>query len=87
MRVVDDGDSSGNFRVYSRPSPDSPEQVTEYDRQANITRRLLGEGREVVPITREELAKVWKIDLPDETAAPKSPEQEQPLPPTGRIPR
>jgi len=87
MRVVDDGDSSGNFRVYSRPSPDSPEQVTEYDRQANIARRLLGEGREVVPITREELAKVWKIDLPDETAAPKSPEQEQPLPPTGRIPR
>lgn len=87
LRVVADGDKAGNFRVYSRPSPDSPEQVTEYDREGNLTRRYLGEGREVVPATREELAKVWKVDLPDETATPKRPEDDQPLPPTGGIRR
>lgn len=87
MRVVSDGTTGGNFRIYSRPSPDSPEQMSEYDGKANLVRRTMGEGRDVVPTTREALAKIWHVDLPDETAAPLRPEDDKPLPPTGRIPR
>lgn len=87
MRVVADGTTGGNFRIYSRPSPDSPEQMSEYDGKANLVRRTMGEGRDVVPTTREALAKIWNVDLPDETAAPLRPEDDKPLPPTGRIPR
>ena len=87
MRVVSDGTTGGNFRIYSRPSPDSAEQMSEYDGKANILRRTMGEGRDLVPTTREALAKIWHVDLPDETATPSRPEDDKPLPPTGRIPR
>jgi len=87
MRVVPDGSAGGGFRIYSRQTPDSPDQVSVYDGKGNLVQRSLGEGRDIVPTTREQLASIWKVDLPDETAVPAKPEDDKPLPPTGRIPR
>ena len=88
LKVVPDGAVNAGFRVYSRPAPDAPEQMYEYDSKGVFQRLELGEGRELIPTTREELAKIWHVDLPDETAVPTKPEDDKPLPPTpGRIPR
>ena len=85
VRIVSEGDNG--FRLYSRPTPDSPEQMSDYDKAGALTRRALSENRDVIPTTREELAKLYKIDLPDDTvAAPPLPTETKPLPPN-RVPR
>jgi hypothetical protein len=88
LKVVPNGGEDGGFRTYSRPALDAAEQVTKYDSRGSILHRTLGEGRDVIPTTREELARIWNVELPDDTAAPATPEEDKPLPPTkGRIPR
>ncbi len=85
VRVLSEGENG--FRIYSRPTPDAPEQMSDYDKVGALTRRNLAEGRDVIPTTREELAKLYKVDLPDDTvAAPPLPTETKPLPPN-RIPR
>lgn len=84
VRVVPDGDSGG-FHVYSRPSPEEPEQVTHYTSDGMMTKRELAEDRQIVPTTRQELANIWNIDLQDQI--PDKIDR-QPLPPsTDRVPR
>ena len=86
VRVVPSGD--GGIRVLSQATPDSPEQRSDYDRDGNLIGRELGEGMELVPTTRDELAKLYRIDLPDEKVEqPKPKDSENPLPPSNRLPR
>jgi hypothetical protein len=87
IRAVASGEEGAGFRIYSRPAPDSPEQVSEYNAAGQLLRRALAEGRDVVPTTREELAKLWNVKLPDESAAPADPAADKPLPPSQRTPR
>ncbi|MEX2212981.1 MAG: hypothetical protein WD768_02565 [Phycisphaeraceae bacterium] len=85
IRVVPSGD--GGFRVFSQPTPDSPEQRSDYDREGQLTGRELGEGMELTPTTRDELAKLYQIKLPDETVNQPKPKDFKPLPPSNRLPR
>jgi hypothetical protein len=87
---IEPNPTTGQFNVYSRPSPDSPEQVSQYNAEGLLVKRTLGEGRLVVPTTRQELANIWKIELKDEIpgSIDLTKPQKGPLPPTqDRAPR
>lgn len=83
VRCVGKGDNS--FTIYSRPAPDQAEQISEYNQAGLLTNRSLSEGRDVVPTTRQELARIWKVDLPKEAPTVK-PVQPGELP-SNRVPR
>lgn len=54
-------ESNGGFRIFSRPSPENPEQVTIFDAQGRMIRRELPGGRVMMPTTLEQVKNQWKI--------------------------
>ena len=53
--------SDGTFVVYSRPSPEAMQDVSYYDPQGRLVKRMLQNGRVLLPTTKDELAARWKI--------------------------
>jgi hypothetical protein len=52
---------SGGFRVFSRPSPEQPEQMSVFDAQGKLLRRELPGGRVMTPTTFEQVRSIWKL--------------------------
>lgn len=51
----------GSFTIRTRPSPDQEQQVSHYDAQGRLVKRLLPEGRLILPATKQELALKWRL--------------------------
>jgi hypothetical protein len=52
---------SGGFRIFSRPSPEQPEQMSVFDAQGKLLRRELPGGRVMTPTTFEQVRSIWKL--------------------------
>ena len=54
----------GGKIVYVRPTIDLAAQAMEFDHHGELVRWLFPDGRSLVRTTREELARLWKVQLP-----------------------
>jgi hypothetical protein len=51
----------GGFEIRSKPTPDQPEQVSEYDKNGKLVRRALTATRVLVPASPAEVQARWKL--------------------------
>ena len=52
---------NGSFQIYSRPNLEKGEQVSRYDQNGMLIKRFLPGDRVILPATRSELYRIWKI--------------------------
>lgn len=51
----------GSFKIYSRPSPEQPEQMTQYNAAGVLVKRALPGGQVLIPTSKAEIAAKWKL--------------------------
>lgn len=51
----------GGYRVLSRPSPEQQDQVTYFDAQGKMLKRVLPGGQVMLPATAQEIVSRWKL--------------------------
>lgn len=53
--------NDGSFKIFTRPSLDSPERTAHYDFKRRLIRKTLETGQELLPATPEKIKAIWQL--------------------------